>query len=157
MDRGGKATFRRLHSLQEGFDDGLRLRRSLPPACLGSTALAALRRPRAFELHEGLPHALLRVRQVHMGQVHLEGIFFFLVRRRGLLPHIVAGVRHTFQLPLANVLIPVHIVFDHLLVVLGDEVVYDEHLQAQFAAQLADVLQQALDLPVVLLLQVGHL
>lgn len=43
------------------------------------------------------------------------------------------------------------------LVFLGNKVVNDEHLEPQLSAQLADILQQALDLPVMLLLQVCHL
>lgn len=46
---------------------------------------------------------------------------------------------------------------DTHLVILGNKVVNDEHLEPQLSAQLADILQQALDLPVMLLLQVGHL
>lgn len=43
------------------------------------------------------------------------------------------------------------------LVLLGDEVVYDEHLEPQLSAELPDVLQEALDLSVMLLLQICHL
>ncbi len=43
------------------------------------------------------------------------------------------------------------------LVFLGNKVVYDEHLEPQLSAQLADVLQEALDLSVMLLLQIRHL
>lgn len=43
------------------------------------------------------------------------------------------------------------------LVFLGNKVVYDEHLEPQLSAQLADVLQEALDLSVMLLLQICHL
>lgn len=38
------------------------------------------------------------------------------------------------------------------LVFLRDEIVYDEHLETQFSAQLTDIFQEALDLSVVLLL-----
>lgn len=38
------------------------------------------------------------------------------------------------------------------LVLLGNKVVYDQHLETQFPAELADVLQEALDLSVMLLL-----
>lgn len=88
------------------------------------------------------------------------------------------------QLPFSNVLVPMHVVLYHLLptkhttisifwvsrsvasksagphthlIFLGNEAVYDEHLQSQLPAQLADVLQKVLDLSVVLLLQIGHL
>lgn len=43
------------------------------------------------------------------------------------------------------------------LVVLRDEVVNDEHLQAELPAQLPDVLQEAFDFPLVLLLEIGRL
>lgn len=43
------------------------------------------------------------------------------------------------------------------LVFLGNKVVYDEHLEPQLTAQLADVLQEALDLSVMFLLQICHL
>lgn len=43
------------------------------------------------------------------------------------------------------------------LVFLGNKVVYDKHLETQLSAQLADVLQEALDLSVMLLLQICHL
>ena len=46
----------------------------VPPAGLGSTAFAALGGPGSFKFHKGLAHTLLCVGQVHMGQVHLEGL-----------------------------------------------------------------------------------
>lgn len=43
------------------------------------------------------------------------------------------------------------------LVFLGNKVVYDEHLEPEFSAQLADILEEALDFSVMLLLQICHL
>jgi len=34
---------------------------------------------------------------------------------RELLPHIISGIRHTLELPFADVFIPMGIAFDHLL------------------------------------------
>lgn len=99
--------------------------RSAPSPSLGSATLATFRSPGPLEFHQRLLHALLRVGQVHVGEVHLEGlqetqgqangspiaetgagaaaaaaqqthVFFFLVRCGRLLPHVVAGVGHTF-------------------------------------------------------------
>lgn len=99
--------------------------RSAPSPRLGSATLATFRSPGPLQFHQRLLHALLRVGQVHVGEVHLEGlqetqgqangspitepgaaaaaaaaqqthVFFFLVRCGRLLPHVVAGVGHTF-------------------------------------------------------------
>lgn len=43
------------------------------------------------------------------------------------------------------------------LVVLRNEVVYDQHLEAKLPAQLPNILQQSLNLPLMLLLQICHL
>ena len=44
----------------------------LPSASLGPAALAAFRGPGSLYFHQRLSHALLCVRQVHMGQIHLK-------------------------------------------------------------------------------------
>ncbi len=102
-----------------------------------------------------------------------------------LFPHVIARIGDALQLPVADFLVPVHVAFDHLLhreanctlrpyltnlsayadiaeqwahlIVGRNEVVDDEHLQAQFATQLSDTVQQSFHFALMLRLQVVHL
>lgn len=48
--------------------------KSAPSSRLRPAALATFRSPRPLQSHQRLLHALLRVGQIHVGEVHLEGL-----------------------------------------------------------------------------------